>query len=99
MLEDGGSFSFQKVNDRKRDDELSGWLPPGDSVQKAVEFPSAREAFIDAIQGDRALDRHDPLWALPTFALLSQGDDGKWMVNRGLSAWLAQDSRPACSIS
>jgi pimeloyl-ACP methyl ester carboxylesterase len=94
VVEDGGSFSFQKVNDRKSDDELAAWLPPGDSVQTPVVFPSAREAFIDAIQWSPALDRDDPLWALQTFALLSQGGDGQWMVNRGLSAWLEQDSRP-----
>ncbi len=94
VLEDGGSLSFQKVNDQKRDDQLSAWLPPDDSVRKPASFGSARDAFVAAIDGSPALERDDAVWALQTYATLSQGDDGRWMINRGLSEWLEQDSRP-----
>lgn len=94
VLEDGGSLSFQKVNDRKRDEQLNAWLPPDDAVQPPATFGSAREAFLAAIEGGPELDRDDPVWALQPFSMLSRGDDGRWMINRGLTQWLEQDSRP-----
>ncbi len=90
MLVDGGSFSFGKINDTTAAPEEKTKAEAGTAIFTR-SWPTEFDAFYELMSGDPALDATNPTYGFDTLGNLSQGDDKRWMICRGLFPWLIGD--------
>lgn len=93
ILADGGSFSFGKILESQTDQALEAGIAAAASGAETLarSWPTEREAFVEAIRAEPPPTADDPFFGFDALAQLSPGDDKRWVLSRGLYAWMIGD--------
>ncbi len=90
ILEDGGSSLTANIWDNKSDEELKKQFASFfDDSAAPKSFETEFDLFYENIKFNT--EAVDPTALYSFFSRSSEGEDGRWIVNRGLAQWLHED--------